>query len=104
MLTLVQVRRASSSSAHTAALVADYLAFDHCRTARRQYVKAFGGMAIIVLLGAAFGRVPAEQAWIVAAMLSLVPLALLIMEIVQRRRLLRRLHMLRVETQKIRKS
>jgi hypothetical protein len=103
MLALVQVRRSSSSSAETASLVADYLAFDRRRTARRQYMKAFGGLAIVILLGAAFGRVPADQAWIVAGLLSLLPLALFIMETAQRRRLQRRLNIFRAEKQAIRK-
>ena len=100
MLTLVQVRRSCTSSADTTALVADYLAFDRRRTARRQYVKAFGGMALVVLLGAVFGRVPADQAWIVAGLLLLLPLALVIVEIVQRRRLVRRLNTIRVHAQR----
>jgi hypothetical protein len=104
LLTLVQVRRSCTCSADTASLVADYLAFERRRTARRQYVKAFGGMAIVVLLGAVFGRVPVDQAWIVAGLLSLLPVALLIMETVQRRRLLLRLDTIRVQCQEIRKS
>ena len=101
MLTLVQDRRSCASAADTASLVADYLAFDRRRTARRQYVKAFGGMTLVVLLGAMFGRVPADQAWIVAGLLFLFPLTLIAVEIVQRRRLIRRLDALRVRTQKL---
>ena len=48
MLTLVQIQRSATSSVEAASLVADYLAFDKRRTSRRQYQKAFGGMAIIV--------------------------------------------------------
>ena len=99
MLTLVQVRRSCASSADTASLVADYLAFDRRRTARRQYVKAFGGMALVVLLGGVFGRVPADQAWTVAGLLLLVPLALVTGEIIQWRRLVRRLNTIRVQAQ-----
>src|SRR5688500_14536548 len=104
MLALVQVRPSRTSCADTASLVADYLAFDRRRTARRQYVKAFGGMAIVVLLGAVFGRVPAGEAWIVAGLLLLLPSTLLTVEIVQRRRLVRRLHTIRVQVQTVRKS
>ena len=99
MLTLVEVRRSGTSSWETASLVADYLAFDRRRTARRQYVKAFGGMAFVVLLGAMFDRVPVDQAWIVAGLLLLLPLALVTVEAVQRRRLLRRLNTNRVHAQ-----
>jgi hypothetical protein len=104
MFTLVEIGRSNESSADTASLVADYLAFDRRRTARRQYVKAFGGMAVVVLLGAMFGRVPADEAWIVAGLLSLSPVALLTVETVQRLRLVRRLDNLRVQVQGLRKS
>lgn len=104
MLTLVEVRRSCTSSADTASLVADYLAFDRRRTARRQYLKAFGGLAVVVLLGAVFGRVPRDQAWSVAALLSILPLALVIIEIVQYRRLVRRLNAIRVQVRAVRKS
>ena len=104
MLTLVRARRSCTSSADTASLVADYLAFDRRRTARRQYVKAFGAMALIVLIGAAFGRVPADQAWIVAGLLSLLPLTLVAVEVVQWRRLVRRLDAIRAQVQAGRKS
>jgi hypothetical protein len=104
MPTLVQIPRAGEAPANTASLVSDYLAFDRCRTARRQYVKAFGGMAIVVLIGAAFGRVPVDQAWIVAGLLLLLPSALLIVEMVQRHRLSRRLNTIRARCQAIKKS
>ena len=106
MLTLIDVRREShaASAADSASLAADYVAFDRRRTARRQYVKAFGGMAIVVLLGALFDRVPADQAWIVAGLLSILPVTLLAMEIVQRHRLLLRLNSAQVRSQAIRKS
>ncbi len=41
----------SSPVSETAALTRDYLAFERHRTTRRQYVKAFGGMAILVAAG-----------------------------------------------------
>jgi hypothetical protein len=85
-------------------LAADYVAFDRCRTARRQYVKAFGGMALVVLSGAVFGRVPVHEAWIVAGLLLLLPLTLLLIELVQRHRLFRRLNTIRAQSQEIRKS
>ena len=52
----------SGAVSETAALTRDYLAFERHRTTRRQYVKAFGGMAILVLLGAVFNRVPRDEA------------------------------------------
>jgi hypothetical protein len=104
MLTLVPVRRAANASADTASLVADYLAFDRRRSARRQYMKAFGGMAVVVLSGATFGRVRPNEAWIVAGLLLLCPLVLLMMETVQKSRLLRRLHIIRVQARTVRKS
>jgi|SRR6188474_3416770 hypothetical protein len=104
MLTLVQVKNSQSSSAEAAALVADYMAFDKRRTERRQYQKAFGGMGIIVMLGALFGRVPADQAAIVAGLLITPPVALAIVEVVHWRRLVRRLAAARKEAQITRKS
>jgi hypothetical protein len=100
MRTLVQ----DESPANTAALVAEYIAFERSRTARRQYVKAFGGMALVVLIGAVFDRVPVHQAWIVAGLLLLLPLTLLIIEMVQRHRLSRRLNIIRAQSQAVRKS
>ena len=102
MLTLVQNRALVPSSAETASLAADYRTFDRKRTSRRQYMKAFGGMAIIVLIGAAFGRVPADEAWIVAGLLSLTPLVLGIFEYIHWRRLIRRLRLVRTEVQSCR--
>ena len=67
-------------------------------------MKAFGGMAVVVLMGALFGRVPGEQAWIVAGLLMLPPLTLVIMEAVQGHRLVRRLDTMRAEAQTVRKS
>ncbi len=99
MLTLVQVHRSGASAEETASLVADYLAFDRRRAARRQYVKAFGGIALVVLLGAVFDRVPADQAWIVAGLLLLLPVALVAVETVQRRRLVCRLNTVRAHAQ-----
>jgi hypothetical protein len=95
MLTLVQVQQSANSSADAAALVADYLAFDRRRTARRQYMKAFGGMTLIVLMGAAFGRVPAGEAGIVAGLLISPPVCLAAVELVQWHRLVRRLDRVR---------
>lgn len=103
-LTLVRIRSTGTSSAETASLVADFLAFDRQRTSRRQYMKAFGGMAFLVLLGAAFGRVPVGEAWIVAGLLASLPLGLAIVEAVQWHRLIRRLDSVRAEVQSVRKS
>jgi hypothetical protein len=104
MLTLVQIQSFSTSSAETASLVADYLAFDRQRTWRRQYMKAFGGMAILVLLGGAFGRVPSNEASVVAGLLVLPPLLLAAIEAIRWHRLVRRLDTLRAEVQTVRKS
>ena len=104
MFTLVQIGRTDTSSAETASLVADYLAFDRRRTARRQCSKAFGGLALVVLLGAAFGRVPVDHAWIVIGLLSAVPFVLGIVELFQRHRLAGRLNGLRAQVQTVRKS
>ena len=104
MLTLVHIRPSKALSADTASLVTDYLAFDRERTLRRQYMKAFGGMAIIVLLGALFGRVPMNEAWIVAALLMLPPLVLAAIEAVHWHRLIGRLDYARAEVQTPRKS
>ena len=104
MLTLVHIRNSQASPVVTASLTADYLAFDRRRTARRQYVKAFGAMAVIVLLGAVFGRVVMREALIVAGLLLMPPLALSAIEAVQWYRLKRRLNQLRAEVQSERKS
>jgi hypothetical protein len=104
MLTLVQVQRSATSSADSASLVADYMAFDKRRTSRRQYQKAFGGMAIIVLLGALFGRVAMEEAEIVGALLMLPVLALAVVEVIHWRRLTRRLDRVRADVKTVRKS
>lgn len=106
MLTLVRPRSSPISavaSADSAPLVADYLAFDRQRQSRRQYMKAFGGMAILVLLGAVFNRVPVDEAWIVAGLLSGPPLLLAAVEAIKWRRLVRRLNTLQTERQAIKK-
>jgi uncharacterized membrane protein len=104
MFTLVQIPRSATSSVQTASLVADYVAFDKRRTSRRQYQKAFGGMALIVALGALFGRVDVQEAEIVGALLVLPVLALAVFEAVHWRRLARRLDRARAEVQTVRKS
>lgn len=104
MLTLVQIQSANTPSAETASLVADYLAFDRHRTARRQYLKAFGGMAFLVLIAAAFGRVPGGEAEIAAGLLLLPPSVLAVVEVIRWRRLVRRLDNLRADVRAVRKS
>ena len=69
----------------------DYMAYERLRTARRQYSKAFGGMAMIVLVGALSGRVRLNEAEIVAGLLLLLPLSLAAIEFIHWRRLVRRL-------------
>ena len=104
MLTLVQIPSSPATSTQSAALMAAYLAFDRRRTSRRQYTKAFGGMAMVVLFGAAIGRVPIGEAWIVAGLLILPPLVLGTIEAVHWRRLMQRLDQVRGEVRAIRKS
>lgn len=102
--TVVPIDKSDRSSVKAAALAADYIAFDRRRTERRQYQKAFGGMSLIVVLGALFGRVPADQAVIVAGLLIVPPVVLAIVEVVHWRRLVRRLDHSRKEAQISRKS
>ncbi len=104
MLTLVQIQRSATSSADASSLAADYVAFEKRRTSRRQYQKAFGGMTIIVLLGALFDRVAAREAAIVAALLMLPVLALATAELIHWWHLVRRLNRVRAEVQSVRKS
>ena len=104
MLTLVHIRNSQTSPVETASLMADYLAFDRRRIARRQYLKAFGAMAVIVMLGAAIGKVVLREAEIVTGLLLLPPLALSAIEALQWYRLMRRLNHLRAEMQSVRKS
>jgi hypothetical protein len=99
MLTLVQIGNAHVPSEEAARLVADYLKFDRRRTERRQYLKAFGGMAALVLLGALFGRVALVEAEIVAGLLLSLPLMLAIIEAIQWYGLMRRLRRLRASVQ-----
>jgi hypothetical protein len=80
-----------------------HVVFDKRRSERRQY-ESFGGMGIVVLMGALFGRVPADQAAIVAGLLIVPPVALAIVEVVHWRRLVRRLDTARKEAQITRKS
>lgn len=89
------VETKSTRPVETLAVNRDYAAFERLRTTRRQYTKAFGGMAMLVLLGAAFDRVPRHEALIVAGWLSLGPLGLFIVERVRWRRLVRRLDVAR---------
>ena len=104
MLTLVHIRNSQTSPVETASLMADYLEFDRRRIARRQYLKAFGAMAVIVMLGAAIGKVVLREAEVVAALLLLPPLVLSAIEAVQWYRLKRRLNRLRAEVQSVKKS
>ena len=91
MSTLTLIRDAHTSADETASVVAEYLAFERRRVARRQYLKAFGGMAFLVGLGALIGRVPAGEAAIVSGLLLAPPALLAIIEVPRRHRLERRL-------------
>lgn len=105
MVALVDPRR-SGTSVDASRLSRDYLVFERQRTTRRQYMKAFGGMAILVLLGAAFNRVPRDEALIVAGLLSVPPASLAMVEQLRWRRLVRRLDAARIvaRDQKVVKS
>lgn len=102
MFTRVDTPRSDSSSSETAGLISDYLAFDRRRSERRQYSKAFGGLAIVVLLGGVFGRVPRGEAWVVAGLLLVPPLAMTALEYIRWHRLMRRLSRLREQIQDVR--
>ena len=104
MFTLVQIPRSTTSSADTASLVADYVSFDRRRASRRQYQKAFGGMAIIVALGALAGRVAIGEAEVVVGLLVVPVLALTVAEVIHWRQLVRRLDRVRADAQIVRKS
>jgi hypothetical protein len=95
MFKRIDIPRSDSSSSDTARLISDYFAFDRQRSERRQYTKAFGGMAVLVLLGGVFGRVPRSEAWVVAGLLLLPPLVLAALEIIRWHRLERRLDRVR---------
>ena len=95
MLTLVQIRRANVPPADTASLAADYMAFERRRVTRRQYLKAFGGMALLVVAGALAGRVAAGEAAVVSGLLLAPPLLLTLSELLQWRRLVNRRDRLR---------
>jgi len=104
MFTLVHLANSKTRPADAAALLADYLEFERQRTSRRQYLKAFGGLAIIILAGAALGRVPFGEAEIAAGVLIAPPAALLAAELIRWRRLVHRLDRVRAEAQSVRKS
>jgi hypothetical protein len=70
-------------------LTSEYAAFERRRTSRRQYQKAFGGLAMIVLAGAVLGQVPVNEAEIVAGLLAAPPLVLAALEVIQWHRLVR---------------
>jgi hypothetical protein len=104
MFTLIHIFPSITSARQTASLISDYLAFDRHRIARRQYMKAFGGMAVMVLLGAAGGSLPPNEALTVSGMLVTPLLVLGVIEMVQWRRLLSRLDEARAEMREVRKS
>jgi hypothetical protein len=104
MFTLVQIPQSRTAAADSASLMADYLAFDRQRTVRRQYMKAFGGMAVIVLFGALFNRVPGNEAAVVIGLLLAPPLVMAAIELAQKRRIVRRLDGVRADVRAIRKS
>jgi hypothetical protein len=103
MVTLVQVRNSTTSPDETASLVADYMAFERRRASRRQYQKAFGGIAVIVLLGGLMGCVPSGEAEIAGALLMAPTLVLSIIELFHWRGLVHRLSHVRAELRYVRK-
>ena len=102
--TLVRFAHSETTSADAASLVADYLAFERQRATRRQYLKAFGGFAVVILLAAALGRVPFGEAEFAAGALIVPPVALLVVELIRWRRLVWRLDRVRAEVHSVRKS
>jgi hypothetical protein len=95
MLTLVRIQRSSRSAAATAELIADYTAFDRQRASRRQYVKLFGGLAVIVALGALFQLEPRREALVAAGVFATPPAILGLIEAWSWRRLVRRMKAVR---------
>jgi hypothetical protein len=101
MLTLVRIPRSDRSAAALATLVEDYLAFDRRRLWRRQYIKAFGSLAIVVAFGAVFRFVPRREALVAGGLLTVPPGALALLEGLHWRRLVRRLDALRASIQQV---
>jgi hypothetical protein len=97
MLSFSSIPRPARSSSRNAALIADYVQFDQQRRYRRQYIKAFGGMTILVLAGAVFRFVPARQAEVAAGLFAIPPITLGIIEALGWRQLVRRLGGIRAE-------
>jgi hypothetical protein len=104
MFTLVRFADSKTTSVDKAALLADYLRFERQRASCRRYLKAFGGLALVVIAGAALGRVPLGEAEIAAALLLAPLVTLLIAESIRWRRLVCRLDRVRAEVQSVRKS
>lgn len=99
MPALVRIPRSRGSAAATAALIADYTAFDRQRIYRRQYLRAFGGLAVVVACGAMFGFVPRREGVVVAAFLTAPPSVLAVIEAWCWRRLVRRMKTVRASQQ-----
>jgi hypothetical protein len=68
---LLELKPPRSSRRETAALMADYLAFDRQRRGRQPFIKAFTGFAIVMLGGGVVGTVPWGEAELSAAVLAL---------------------------------
>jgi lipopolysaccharide export LptBFGC system permease protein LptF len=99
MLTLVKIPRSHRSAAATAALIADYTAYDHQRSYRRQYIRAFGGIAVIVFFGAMFRFEPRREGLIAALLFALPPAILGAVEAYHWHRLTRRLKAIHADIQ-----
>lgn len=104
VLTVVRLAPQRRSSVDSAALLADYFAFDRQRLQRRQYGKAFSGLAVVTLLGGVAGKLPLGQADIAAALLLLPAVSLWAIEEYRWYRLLQRLDHVRAEVRDVRKS
>jgi hypothetical protein len=104
MLTLVNIPASVRASADASSLIADYVAFDRRRTLRRQYMKAFGGMAIVIFFGALFRYVPRREAVVVDGLLLVPPAVLAAIELFHWHRLNQKLNRERIQAQTIRKS
>jgi hypothetical protein len=97
MLSFAPIPRSDRLAGHTTALATDYVQFEQQRRQRRQYIKAFTGMTILVLAGAAFGFVPLRQAEVAAALLAAPPVTLGIIDAIGWTQLVRRLTAIRAE-------
>lgn len=101
---LVRPLPARRLSEDAAALVADYAAFDRGRASRRQILTFLAGLALVILLGTAIGKLLPAESLIAEGVLVTPALGLVAADAVQRRHLVRRLDRVRADVQTVRKS